>query len=148
MKIDISPKFVFALPLTVQHIDALIMLSRHHYDAHCRLASSDNGFLTRWRKWLAIDSESYTDQDVPSESYTDQDVPSTHASADELDTCMKLLEIRSSLAAMSLLAAESIDICNELTAAFHGAMQLANRKFTEWRATYDSATPFRLTDGS
>lgn len=118
MKIEIRAQFVFELPLTAEQTAALITLSELHYDGRCRMAS--RGFLAGWRSQIAAAVEC----DIP--DYT------VRASYDELDTCMKLLEMR--FAAQHLVNRAVTDGLNR---HFWGAAQLANSKYNDWQSIYE-----------
>lgn len=125
MKVDISVNFVYSVHLTKQDVDVLIKLSQRHYDGRCKLASMEGGFLAKWSRWIEVCL------------LTEQQPPLTEANSTELDTCLKLLEIRH-YAGDSILSAAESDRSDILAKAFHGAMTLANSKFTDWRASYDT----------
>lgn len=123
MQINISTQFVFDVPLTEKHVLALIKLSKLHYDGRCRLASSESphGFLTLWRRM------------IEAEIAADLNVSPTRASFAELDTCLKLLE---AISVIRVSNQELSALCDEMTTAFHGAINLANSKYSEWQAVY------------
>jgi hypothetical protein len=123
MQINISVQFMFDVPLTAQHVAALIKLSQHHYDHRCKEASSETGFLTVWLRMI----NNCTTLGL--------DVAPTRATWSELDTCLKLLETRR-LAA--LLIGEA-DLCDDLNRAFAGALGLAGSKYHDWRAVYGAS---------
>lgn len=118
MRIVIRTRAVFELPLTLEQIVALITLSEHHYDARCKMAG--HGFLAGWRGQIKVAIEC----DIP-------DV-AVGASFDELDTCLKLLEMRFSLQHLVDRA-----VTDALHRHFMGATRLANDKFNEWQTVYE-----------
>ena len=125
MQIGISVQFVFDIPLTEKHVTALSTLSRHHYDVRCKLASNDNGFLTGWRRMIEADTAA------------ELEVSPLRVTWEQLDTCLKLLEMR--YIASALLSDEQIDLCHAMNQSFWGAIRLASSKYDEWQAIYGEA---------
>jgi hypothetical protein len=125
MDIDIRVRFVYQLPLTVAHIDALMVLSSHHYDALCKEASQQKGFLVYWKLMLDCHAKMELDED-----YT------VDATSHQIDIMLKILESRS-LCVISGLIDETADVlCRELIRDLSGASQLANNHYKQWQITY------------
>lgn len=81
MKVDIHAKMLFDFSLSLEFIDLLIRLSKHHYDMVCRYASYDDihkGFLINWKNTYNRDNTS--------------SVQLFNVTQKELDICMKILE--------------------------------------------------------
>lgn len=117
MKIEITTQCEFHIALTARHVDCLIKLASHHYDSQCKAAVGV--FLIGWKRSIE----------------TLQDIPGKHRitmSWNQCDTCLKLLEMRQYLKGTDLRRAD------ELNRALAGALSLANLKYSEWRATYES----------
>lgn len=121
MNIDIGAKFIFSVPLTHDHITALLELSASHYDAKCQAAGTKDGFIGRWNHTLELNQEfKLTDSTVLAEFR-------------ELDTCVKILELSDTLVPGEYLAA-----VREMRKSFRGALTLANSKHADWKVTYES----------
>lgn len=122
MKIEITTRCVLHLPLTIPQVDTLMTLSQHHYDAKCKMASNGDGFLTRWRRMIEASLAC---------EITDSTIAAT---MDEVDTCLKLLEMRMPASSARLIER---DISNQLDRNLWGAMTLANSKYNDWQAIYE-----------
>jgi hypothetical protein len=80
MKIEINSQPLFKLPLSLETIELLMEMSRHHYDGVCKAASAVGGFIYGWRNSVSF---------VP-------EVP-VSATWRELDTLLKICEINTAL---------------------------------------------------
>ncbi len=124
---------MFELPLTAEHIDALIKLSQSHYDARCKMASNvallgGDGFLAKWQRLYENDQwyrNQLTEEDITPDPFT------VGASFDELDISMKILEMCDMLGDVELVA-----LCRAMARSFAGAAFVANNKYHEWQTTY------------
>jgi len=127
IRIRCTPYFV--LPLTRQHIDALKVLSGHHYDAMCKMASKQGGFLFGWSNSLQFDEEYGSDGD----EFT------VTASSNDAQLVLKILE-QTSLCKMSgLIDAETAELCWALSRNLSRAYRLSNEKYQEWQTVYQGS---------
>lgn len=110
MQIKLTTSIVFDVPFTAEHVAGLVKLSALHYDGNCKMASKPDGFLARWGANLAYGP--------------------IRATFHELDICLKLLEMRFVL---------PDDFGGDLAIDLRRVLVLANRKFREWQAVYESA---------
>nr|WP_319566299.1 hypothetical protein [uncultured Rhodoferax sp.] len=76
MKIKINSQPQFMLPLTLETVDLLMEMSRHHYDGVCKSASAVGGFIYGWHNSVTFMPESHV-----------------RATWRELDTMLKICEI-------------------------------------------------------
>jgi hypothetical protein len=129
MDIELTARCVFALPLSRPHIDVLNTLSHCHYDVRCKMASSERGFLTQWRNSIDTDLALGLDPPLP-----------IKAEFDQLDTCLKVLEMRFPAAMATIISADENALCLDLIKNFAGVARLANHKFREWQAVWAPVT--------
>ncbi len=110
MKATIRGMPTFEVPVfTRQQTEMLMNLSRSHYDAVCRAASSETGergFIARWH--TATDPKHWAYGLTESEYITWR----------EIDTSLKIMEVR------LVLNPEETEVCNQLQRDF---MKLLNR---------------------
>lgn len=90
----VMPRAVFALTLRRVEIDVLSRLSRAHYDLRCKLASQPGGFIYGWGNHLDLM------ENEPNSRVT--------ATWNDLDTCLKILEVRVALTGESRVCAEKL----------------------------------------
>lgn len=120
MKIGLTARIEFSLPITQDQIAILTKLAKHHYDAKCKAAP----FLARWASTIEI-MKTYE---------PDPDHHTVDATNDQIQTCLKLMEM-----ATALLEPEQITVCRALSRDLSGALHLSNECYSNWQATYGAA---------
>lgn len=127
MKIALQARVEFYLPLTALDIETLCMLSNAHYDGRCKESSRVGGFLYGWRNYV----DTWRICDTP---LKDQII---HASWDDLDTCLKIMERPTRMLIDN--QPDRLAAVQNMNKHFLAAMRLANEKHKEWTCTYEPA---------
>ncbi len=119
MNVEIVGRPEFHMTLDLLVVEALMLLSKHHYDGLCRRVGGNGGFLYGWknrRDWAEVDGDPTC---AVSGSFRD------------LDLTLKLCEISRSLS----LVTQDMDIAlEEYKAKVRGALHRAS-ELQDWKIT-------------
>lgn len=119
MKIEISSRPVFSLPLPLKTVELLMTMSRHHYDGRCKSASAVGGFIYGWSNSVTFAPEGPVD-----------------ATWDQLDTLLKICEN------VAVLHEDpgARSVVWKLTTDVHRALSHWNRISKDWCTVIDTET--------
>ena len=116
MKIQITARPTFEIPISLWEVEQLIKLSKNHYDSACKAISIPGGFLYGWRNrvggsvaWGTVD-----------------------ATWHELDFLLKVCEN------MDYLTEDAQAAIRKLCAAIRGAMKCAENQLSHWSYSYEA----------
>jgi hypothetical protein len=115
MKFEIMGKPIFRFPLTLTQVRILMKLSEAHYDAVCRSASKQGGFIYGWRNVAEANSKISPTKKAM-----------MRATWDELDITLKILE------ASPQLVEHERPLAFEMTNIFRGALGIAREEMKKW----------------
>ncbi|WP_157979478.1 hypothetical protein [Rhodoferax ferrireducens] len=117
MRIEITSQPRFELPLSLETVDLLMEMSRHHYDFVCKQASAVGGFIYGWRNSVSF-------------------VPESPVSATwrELDTVLKICENFCVLDSKSTARASIWRLTSDLKLAISHWNCISN----QWRLTIET----------
>lgn len=120
MKVTISARTQFSVPLTEQHLQDLFRCAEHHYDARCRQYGREGGLVQVWLRRYKFTSE------LPEFKPEDFVVV---CSWQDLDTCAKILEVGRYDADAGVR-----DRTMELGRQFSALLRLGNAHVANWHA--------------
>jgi hypothetical protein len=142
MKIEIFGSPRFHLELTLRDVEFCISRSQLHYDATCRAAGKDvaevegrthpAGFLCIWQHQLEFAARERPDEPLPRVQGTWR----------QLDTLLKILEIRAGCSDAELA------LLRNLRLGLTGALSMARDCLEQWRAEFVLAQPQLATEQS
>lgn len=111
MQIQIFVRPVYYLQLTLEELEPLLVMSKHHYDSVCRSASSPGGFLFGWYNTLSVPRLPEQTEPAPCQ-----------ATYRELDVLLKICEGLRLAVHCRLITEEQMDKTNHLCALAVAAM--------------------------
>lgn len=122
MQVQIFMRPMFYLQLTLEELEPILVMSKHHYDSVCRSASGPGGFLFGWYNTLSVPR-------LP-----DQTEPALcQATYRELDTLLKTCEGLRLAMHCRLITKEQMDRANHLCALAVAAMERGSIAVNEFK---------------